>query len=67
MSNTFQIEQLRIEALLTKYKTVKEKKAFLDGYTACINNEKRKLKEEPRKLRKNRVNPLKKRSLKLEE
>ena len=46
MSNTFQIEQLRIEAVLTKYKTVNEKKAFLDGYTACINNEKRKLKEE---------------------
>jgi len=47
MSST-QIEELRIKATLIKYKTVSEKKAFLDGYTTCLENEKRKLEEEKR-------------------
>ena len=43
-----QIEKLRREAILTKYKTIEEKKAFIDGYRTCLENEKRKLEEEKR-------------------
>jgi hypothetical protein len=50
MSSTFQIEQIKIEAVLTKYKTLNEKTAFLDGYKACLEKEKRILEEEKRKM-----------------
>ena len=46
-----QIEELKIEAILIKYKTVSEKKAFLDGYKTCLENEKRRLEEEKRVTR----------------
>ena len=37
--NSRQIEKLRREAILTKYKTIEEKKAFLEGYIACLEYE----------------------------
>tara|TARA_R110001599_G_scaffold134966_1_gene313209 strand:+ start:617 stop:853 length:237 start_codon:yes stop_codon:yes gene_type:complete len=48
MSNSaYEIEQLRVQTILiTNYKTIKERKAFLEGYIACLNNEKKKLAEQ---------------------
>jgi len=48
MSNSaYEIEQLRVQSILiTNYKTIKERKAFIDGYIACLNNEKKRLKEQ---------------------
>lgn len=45
MSNSaYEIEQLRVQSILiTNYKTIKERKAFIDGY---IDNEKKRLKEQ---------------------
>ena len=52
MSSTFQIEQIKIEieALLENYKTVSEKKAFLDGFQTCAEREKAVIEEEKRKM-----------------
>lgn len=41
-----QIEKLRREAILTKYKTLEEKKAFLEGYIACLEYEVKRLEGE---------------------
>mgnify|MGYP003152896555 CR=1 FL=1 len=46
--SSIQIEELKILAIFIKYKTVSEKKAFIDGYRTCLENEKRKLEEEKR-------------------
>ena len=48
MSNSaYEIEQLRVQTILiTNYKTIKERKAFLEGYIACLKNERKKLAEQ---------------------
>tara|TARA_R100000306_G_C4364951_1_gene137164 strand:+ start:90 stop:263 length:174 start_codon:yes stop_codon:yes gene_type:complete len=52
MSSTFQVDQtkIKIESLLQNYKTVSEKTAFLEGFQACLENEKVFIENEKRKM-----------------
>ena len=52
MSKMLQIEQIKIEieTLLENYKTVSEKKAFLDGFQTCAEREKAVIEKEKRKM-----------------
>ena len=52
MSKHYQVETLRVETDLLRYKTVAEKKAFLEGYTSCLKSEKEKIKEERKEFEK---------------
>ena len=54
LSNSYSIQReqikIEIEALLENYKTVSEKKAFLDGFQTCAEREKAAIENEKRKM-----------------